>query len=47
MIMLFVLKSAFPMQEKDAFQHQIAAADNPVYQLYGLTPEEINIVENA
>ncbi len=47
MILLFGLEAAFPVQEKDAFQHQIAAADNPVYQLYGLIPEEINIVGNA
>jgi hypothetical protein len=38
-------------QEKEALQRQIAATDkqidNLVYQLYGLTPEEIKIVEGS
>jgi hypothetical protein len=44
-------KTARYPQENDALQRQIAATDkqidNLVYQLYGLTPEEIKIVEES
>ena len=45
------LQSAALPQEKTQLQRQIAAADRQidqlVYELYGLTPEEIHIVEEA
>jgi type I restriction-modification system DNA methylase subunit len=44
-------KTMHSTQEKESLQREIAATDkqidNLVYQLYGLTPEEIKIVEGA
>ncbi len=45
------VQAARPGQEKPLLSRQIvamdAAIDTPVYELYGLTPEEIAIVEGG